>query len=238
MTAPIRRPRRGLRTAGIVGLAAVTATLVAAAVINAHLVDDARPLMWDDATDVPARPVAIVFGTRVEPDGTLSPRLADRVGAAVDLYRAGRVQRLIMTGDRHPPDYDEVAAMRSTAVAAGVPDAAISLDPAGLDTYDSCVRAHAGYEVRAAVLVTQAYHLPRALYLCRQQGIDAVGLAVADWQHHPERSGTNYGRGAQIRHTVREWLARANAPVDTKILRREPAVRSAPKSSTLLSTPR
>jgi vancomycin permeability regulator SanA len=78
--------------------------------------------------------------------------------------------------------------------------------------------------------VTQAYHLPRALYLCRHQGIDAVGLAVADWEHHPERSGTRYGRGAQVRHTAREWVARANAPVDTLILRRAPAVTDPPPS--------
>jgi vancomycin permeability regulator SanA len=213
-----------VRVAGIAALAALAATAVTATAANGAIVRDAETRSWDEPADVPHRPVAIVFGTKVEDDGTLTPRLADRVRAAVALYRAGRVERLLMTGDHHRPDYDEVGAMRREAVAAGVPEAAISVDPDGLDTYDSCVRAHRSLGIDAAVLVTQAYHLPRALYLCRHQGIDAVGLSVADWQHHPERSGTIYGPAEQVKHTVREWFARANAPVDSLILRRDPAV--------------
>jgi vancomycin permeability regulator SanA len=219
---------RGLRIAGIVILAGLAAALTGAGAANAAIHREAEATTFDDAEAVPRRPVAVVFGTKVEADGSLSPRLADRVRAAVALFHAGRVEGLLMTGDHHRPEYDEVGAMRAAALAAGVPATAVTVDPEGLDTYDSCIRARTLLGVRAAVLVTQAYHLPRALYLCRHQGIDAVGLAVADWEHHPERSGTRYGRGAQVRHTVREWVARANAPVDTLILRRAPAVTDPP----------
>jgi vancomycin permeability regulator SanA len=129
-----------------------------------------------------------------------------------------------MTGDNRRPDYDEVTAMRNWAIAEGVPASAITRDHAGLDTYDSCVRARTVFGVHDAVLVTQAYHLPRALYLCRGQGIDAVGLAVPDWQHNPERARTDYPRYKQVSYTVREWMARPYARVEAELLRRGPAI--------------
>lgn len=218
-----RRPRRGARVAVIVALASLAATTAAATVIGAAITAGAEPWTYDEPPGVPARSVAVVFGTQVEPDGRPSDRLADRLRGAVDLYRAGRVTRLLMTGDHQRADYDEVGAMRAWAVEAGVPPEAIDRDGAGLDTYDSCVRARTVYGVRDAVLVTQAYHLPRALYLCRAQGIDAVGLAVPDWQHRPERARAEYPWHKWMRYSVREWLARANAALDLRSGRR-PAV--------------
>jgi vancomycin permeability regulator SanA len=223
LTAWWRRARR-LRIAGIAVLAAVTATTAAATAANARIVHDAGAVAYDDVTAVPHRRVAIVFGALVGPDGVPSPALTDRLQGAVDLFHAGRVDHLLMTGDNSRADYDEVSAMRAWALARGVPAEAITRDYAGLDTYDSCLRARTVFGVADAVLVTQAFHLPRALYLCRRQGIDAVGLSVADWQHHPERSPTVYPRDMQISYTVREWLARVDATVDTELRRRGPAV--------------
>jgi vancomycin permeability regulator SanA len=226
---PGRRHRRAriarrVRIALIVALAAMAAALTTAVAADAHIVRAADGLSYDDVPAVPVRTVAIVFGAMVGPDGLPSPALTDRLRGAVELYRAGRVGHLLMTGDNRRPDYDEVTVMRAWAIAAGVPADAITRDYAGLDTYDSCLRARTVFGVRDAVLVTQAYHLPRALYLCRDQGIDAVGLAVADWQHHPERSGTVYPRDMQVGYTVREWLARVNATVDARLLHRGPAI--------------
>ncbi len=125
---------------------------------------------------VPPAPVAIVFGAGVSPNGALSLMLTDRVDAAVGLYKAGKVQRLLMTGDNSRPDYDEVTAMKRHAVELGVPAEKVNLDYAGFRTYDSCYRARAIFGVREAILVTQGYHLPRALYLANAFGIKAVGL--------------------------------------------------------------
>ena len=104
--------------------------------------------------------------------------LADRVAAAVQLYKSGKVGRLLMSGDNSRPGYDEVTAMKRSAVALGVPAGKVNLDYAGLRTYDSCYRARAIFGIERAILVTQRYHLPRALYLARSFGIDAVGLAA------------------------------------------------------------
>ena len=150
--------------------------------------------------DVPSRAVAIVLGAGIRRDGTLSPFLSDRVGAAVALYRTGKVRHLLMSGDNGRHDYDEVSAMRRAAVERGVPAHAVTLDYAGFSTYDSCYRAKAVFGVTGAVVVTQAYHLRRAVYTCRELGVDAVGLGLPDWDEPRYRP-------SMPRYQLREALA-------------------------------
>jgi SanA protein len=126
--------------------------------------------------DVPTRPVALVFGAGVWPDGRLSDILADRVATAAELYHLGKVGKLLMSGDNRYADYNEPAHMRAYALELGVPDEDIVLDYAGRRTYDSCYRAVHIFRVDAAILVTQAYHLDRALLIANRLGIDAVGV--------------------------------------------------------------
>jgi len=126
----------------------------------------------------PARPVAIVFGAGVWPGGQLSPVLEDRVYTGAQLYHAGKVQKLLMTGDNRTVDYNEPAHMREYALELGVPDEDIVLDYAGRRTYDSLYRARHIFRVDAAILVTQAYHLDRALFTAHGLGLDVVGVSA------------------------------------------------------------
>jgi SanA protein len=126
--------------------------------------------------DVPQKRVAVVFGAGISRDGRLTPQLSDRVATAADLYSAGKVEKLLMSGDNRFVDYNEPAAMRAYALRLGVPDNAIVLDYAGRRTYDTCYRARDIFEVRDVVLLTQRYHLPRALYTCNMLGVSAVGV--------------------------------------------------------------
>ncbi len=130
--------------------------------------------IYTSVAATPARPVAIVFGAGLNRNGTPSPILADRLDGAISLYRSSKVERLLMTGDG--TTNQEVTSMRAYALRQGVPDRAILTDAAGLRTYDSCYRAAHNFAITSAVLVTQGYHLPRALYLCNSLGIDSVGL--------------------------------------------------------------
>jgi len=127
---------------------------------------------------VPNRPVALVFGAEIYPNSTPSPMLADRVAAAARLYRAGKVKALLFSGDNHVANYNEPEAMREYAITLGVPDNAIVLDYAGFRTYDSCYRARAIFKVTSAILVTQAFHLDRALLICKSLGITSIGMAA------------------------------------------------------------
>jgi SanA protein len=138
---------------------------------------DARQKIFT-ATDVPPRRVAIVFGAGLWRNGTATPVLQDRVQVAADLYLAGKVQKLLLSGDNRFVDYNEPAVMREVALSLGVPQEAIVLDFAGRRTYDTCFRARAIFGLTEAILVTQAFHLPRAIYLCSQLGVDSLGVAA------------------------------------------------------------
>jgi vancomycin permeability regulator SanA len=169
---------------------------------------------FSEPSNVPPERIAVVFGAGVWTDGTPSPMLADRVRAAVELYQSNRVTRLLMTGDNRREDYDEVGAMRRYAMERGVPSEDITLDHAGLSTYDSCYRAREIFGVREAVLVTQQFHLPRAVYTCQGLGVDAVGLGTPDWGR--------YRDGVVIGYTAREMLATLNALWQVHVARPEP----------------
>ncbi|WP_345945429.1 vancomycin high temperature exclusion protein [Streptomyces albus subsp. chlorinus] len=129
------------------------------------------------ADRAPAAPVAVVFGAGLR-DGEPSPYLAHRLDTAAGLYRAGKARVLLVSGDNSRRDYDEPGAMRAYLTAHGVPASRVVTDHAGFDTWDSCTRAARVFGVRRALLVSQDYHVRRALALCRAAGIDATGVPV------------------------------------------------------------
>jgi len=135
--------------------------------------------IYTNAGEVPPAPVALVLGAGLWRDGSPTPALYDRVATAVDLYQAGRVKKLLMSGDNRFVNYNEPAAMKKLAVQLGAPAEDIVLDYAGRRTYDSCYRAKEIFGVRKVVIVTQRFHLDRALFLCDALGVESVGV-VAD----------------------------------------------------------
>ncbi|MFN2195150.1 MAG: vancomycin high temperature exclusion protein [Anaerolineales bacterium] len=135
--------------------------------------------------DAPELPVAIVFGAGLRRDGSPTAVLRDRVMKGVELYLSGKVSKLLMSGDNLSIYYDEPSAMKNYAVSLGVPESDIVLDYAGLRTYDTCYRARSIFGVRQAILVTQDFHLPRALYTCNALGIEAVGVAADGYAYRP-----------------------------------------------------
>ena len=136
-------------------------------------------------------PMALVLGAQVYPSGTPSRFLRARLDLALLLLQRGTVDRLLLSGDAQAPEYDEPAAMRAHLLAAGAEDDRLVLDPWGLDTYDSCVRAREVYGVDRVVLVTQTYHLPRAVGTARLIGLDAVGVGDRTVRLREEGDGLN-----------------------------------------------
>jgi SanA protein len=134
---------------------------------------------------VPAAPVAIVFGAGLRRDGSPSPVLRDRINTAVELYNTRKVQKLLMSGDNRFIEYNEPGAMREYAISQGIPPDDIVLDFAGRRTYDTCYRAKHIFNVESAILVTQGFHLPRAVYVCNRLGIPAVGVSADIRQYRP-----------------------------------------------------
>ncbi len=128
--------------------------------------------------DAPQKRVAIVFGAQVLRNGNPSTALKERVATAADLYHAGKVEKLLMSGDNRFVDYNEPQAMRDYATSLGVPVEAVVLDYAGRRTYDTCYRARDIFEVHEAILVTSDYHQPRAVYVCNALGVKAIGVSA------------------------------------------------------------
>lgn len=135
--------------------------------------------------DAPSAHVAIVFGAGLTRTGLPTPILRDRVETGVHLYQAGKVQKLLMSGDNRDQYYNEPAAMREYALSLGVPDTDIVVDNSGLRTYDTCYRAKYIFGLESALLVTQQFHLPRALYLCSAIGLQAEGVLAQNRRFWP-----------------------------------------------------
>lgn len=159
--------------------------------------------------EAPAREVAVVFGAGLW-KGRPTPYLAHRLDAAAELYRTGKVKVVLVTGDNSRVEYDEPDAMRTYLTGRGVPDERIVSDYAGFDSWDSCVRAKKIFGVDRAVLVSQGFHIHRAVTLCRSAGIDAYGVGVDE-----PRDITWYYGGA------RELAASGKAALDA-LLRPDP----------------
>jgi SanA protein len=158
----------------IIGILIILGTLVLA-VSRIITGAAARGKIYTSA-DVPVHRIAIVFGAGLWRNGTPTPVLEDRVKTAADLYFTGKVEKLLFSGDNRFVEYNEPEAMRQLALKLGVPSEAIVRDYAGRRTYDTCYRAGAIFGVNEAILVTQAFHMPRALYLCNHLGVKAVGV--------------------------------------------------------------
>lgn len=122
--------------------------------------------------------VAIVFGASVYSNGELSPTLEERVETAIALYKAGKVDKVLVSGDNRHPSYNEPKAMQEYLVSHAVHPNDVVVDYAGRSTYDTCLRARRVFGLDRAVLVTQQFHLSRALYLANGLGLDALGVAT------------------------------------------------------------
>jgi SanA protein len=163
----------------------------------------------------PAERVAIVFGAGLTRDGQPTLILRDRVKTAVQLYLSGKVEKLLMSGDNQGVGHDEPGAMRNYAVSLGVPANAIVLDNSGDRTYDTCYRAKAIFGLDSALLVTQQFHLPRALFLCNMLGIQAVGVDANNYRYWPP---------LMLIWNIREQLATVGAFVDVYLIKPVPAL--------------
>lgn len=190
------------------------AVLLVAAVVPSTYIELATRRHVVTPDSAPAVPWGIVFGAGLAPGGEPSPILAERLDMALALWRAGRVERLLLTGNADPY-HDEIRSMRRYLTKGGVPERVISGDLEGVSTFDSCWRARGVFGVQRAILVTQAFHLPRAVFLARSAGIEAVGV----------RAGSGRWRTAYV---LRELLARPLAVVDAWVHPRPPLPAASP----------
>jgi len=167
------------------------------------------------ADDVPVERVAIVFGAGLLRDGSAGPVLRDRVETAVRLYQQAKVDKLLMSGDNRFADHNEPEAMRQYALDLGVPAEDIVLDYAGRRTYDTCYRAKAIFQVQSAILVTQNFHLARALFLCNSFGVKSAGV---------EANNIYFRKVSRLYWNMRELFATTQAVWDVYVTKPLPVL--------------
>jgi SanA protein len=165
-----------------------------------------REYIYTNMEDLPQTEAALVLGASVLSNGTLSPVLAERVDKAIELYRAHKVSKILMTGDNSTISHNEVEPVRRYLLAAGIPAEDIFLDHAGFDTYSSMYRARDVFGVTSVTVVTQAFHLPRAVYIARHLGLRAYGVQAG-------------GSGQFVYNYVREAPATIKAQLDLMFYR-------------------
>ena len=165
--------------------------------------------------NVPDDRVAIVFGAGLLRDGSAGPVLRDRVETAVQLYRQSKVDKLLMSGDNRFVEYNEPEAMRQYALDLGVPVEDIVLDYAGRRTYDTCYRAGAIFQVKSAILVTQNFHLARAIFLCNWFGVEATGVKA---------NNAYFRKVSRLYWNMRELFATAQAVWDVYVAKPLPVL--------------
>ncbi len=186
--------------------------LLTAVAINGWIVRSGAAVTFTDPARLPVNDVGLVLGTSARTlGGYANPHFQARVAAAARLYQAGKVRHLLLSGDNHIQGYDEPSDMQEALARLGIPEAAMTLDYAGFRTLDSVARAKAVFGQTRLTIITDDFHVSRALFLCRAYGIDAV--AFCSDEVPLEYSG---------KPRMREWLARVKAWLDVYILRTAP----------------
>ena len=180
----------GLVVLGVTALFSLNAMVKSATKDNILSVEEASKLQDVDCI--------LVLGCGIHDDGSPSSMLQDRLRRSVELYEAGAASRLLMSGDHGRTGYDEVDAMKSFAVEAGIPSENVFMDHAGFSTYESMVRAKEIFQAEKIIIVTQEYHLYRAMYIGQQLGMDVYGVS-SDYRRYRNQDNMN----------TREVLARA-----------------------------
>lgn len=204
------RPTRPWRITVRVARYALLAFIILVFYANTVVEQSAHGSVYDRLDDTPYNSVGLLLGTaRFQPGGGVNPFFEYRIDAAVALFEAGKIHYILASGDNRHPSYNEPAAMLDALLQRGIPQERIVLDYAGINTFDSVQRARYVFGQRRLTVISQRFHVTRALYLAEQQGVDAVGFRARDVQGE-----------ASLRMTVREYLSRTKAVLDVHLLRR------------------
>lgn len=168
---------------------AISATLFVVLIIwglHSYIKQSTKEEIYSEVSNIPSSSTAIVLGASVHSNGKLSPILQDRVDTALNLYQQGKVKSFLLSGDHRTDNYNEVAAMKNYLLSRDVPQSRIQTDPGGLDTYESMYRARELFDIKNAIVVTQKFHLPRAIYIAKNLGMDYKGFEANANEYHTE----------------------------------------------------
>lgn len=195
----------------LMSIGLVIATIAVVILCNVHILNESENYIIRPEREVPTGTQAIiVLGAYVRPNGSLSPALRERLDVGLELYRKRVAPKILVTGDHGSQTYNEVQAMKDYLIGNDVPEQDVFMDHAGFDTYDSLYRARDVFGIKQAIVATQEFHLPRAVYIGRSLGMEIYGMDAG------------YPYPWWYRMVMREWLARVKAVLDVELLHPQP----------------
>ncbi|MDD3647042.1 MAG: ElyC/SanA/YdcF family protein [Candidatus Dojkabacteria bacterium] len=174
---PAEKPKSLLKKVLWISVILLAVASISPFVIYLFIKNSTADSIYHNIEAIPSKRVAIVFGAQVNNNSEPSDVLRDRIHTAVELYNADKIEKIIMSGDNRFEHYDEPSVMVNYALSQGVPKSALQPDYAGRRTYDTCYRAKEIFDLDEAVLITQNFHLPRAVFTCNALGVKSVGLS-------------------------------------------------------------
>ncbi len=183
------------------GVLLVALAFLVCALLYAYVWYGTKPYIFDSIDATPVTQAALVLGASVTSGGQLSPILKDRADRAIALYTAGKVKKILVTGDNATLSHDEVDPVGKYLVTQGISREDIFLDHAGFDTYSSMYRARDVFDVSTITIVSQPFHLPRAVFIARSLGLEAYASPAS----------TN---GSNVYNYIREIPATVKAAYD------------------------
>ena len=197
--------RKHIHIIGSLTILVAISVCIVMLVCNRIVLKAADGLMYSDVTTIPANRVGVLLGTSpIGRNGNPNPYYTNRIQACVALYKAGKIERVLISGDNSRTEYDEPTWIQNDLVSAGIPDSAIYLDYAGFRTLDSMVRAKKIFGLQQFTIISQQFHNERALYLAHRNNIEAIAF----------NANNVSTRRWQLLMTMREYLARTNAVMD------------------------
>jgi SanA protein len=192
------------RKIGVFLLGAFLFIILSVVVSNQYVVNSSKMYLFNSVQEIPQNNVGLVLGTSSGlSNGRPNLYFTYRINAAADLFKAGKVKHLIVSGDNHIKNYNEPEEMRLALIGKGVPDSCITMDFAGFRTLDSVVRCQKVFGQTKFTIISQQFHNQRAVFLARQKGLDAIGYNAKDVH-----------KSLALRTKVREPLARFKAVLD------------------------
>jgi vancomycin permeability regulator SanA len=175
------------------------------------LISDYEKYIFNSIDELPNKSTVLILGGGVKQNGEMSDALGDRVKTGIDVYKARKVEKILLTGDNGTIRYNELRPMQEAVYDENIFREDVFSDYAGFRTLDSCVRAKKIFGVTTTIISTQEFHLPRAIFLCRMQGIEAYGIIADRREYRDERYWS-----------IREFFAKFKAWVDVKIINKQP----------------
>ena len=177
-------------------------TIILVFLLNLNAESKSLSYIYANFDKVPASQTVLVLGASVYKNSIMSDVLKDRADTAIELYRAGKAQKILVSGDNRDKNYNETATVKKYLLRQGIPEKDIFLDYAGFDTYDSLYRAKNIFKVKSLIISTQKFHLPRAIFIARGLGIEAYGVPADKRQYKNQE----FNIGRELLATVKAYF--------------------------------